>query len=299
MSSSQYPSSHHAGECEEECAEEECDPEQCGDEYQGPRTNNGCCCDTRPVLPILLSSSTVLGACCMLIFQFPRLHQLIGKPSLILFVITIILYIVGLSTMAYCTFSDPGQLKRHMMPHCQGEEVLPHRAHKTWLYQMAIRRYDHYCRWVINCIGLLNHREFIILVACLVLIGVFGASIDVVLSITTIYRRLWKDEIILCLHFIYSCLLLGLAAPILRIHIGLVSRNELANEWKRNLFYIIHSTRSGQIVPVNELTDDEYNARFDSFAYDKPRNVYDHGVVQNCWTFWCTPRWQSDQLGEF
>lgn len=232
----------------------------------------------------------------MFTFQFPRLNQLIGKSSFFFSVPVLILYIVALASLAYCALADPGQLKRNPQ---SKYEVLPQRAHKTWLYKLAIRRYDHYCRWVTNCIGLLNHREFIIMLICFVLIGILDASIDIVLSITAVYKQMWRDELILILHLAYSCALLGLATPILRIHVGLVSRNELANEWKRNLFYIIRSSKSGQIVPVNDLTDDEYNARFDSFSYDMSKNAYDKGIMWNCWSFWCTPRWHSDQLGDF
>merc|ERR1719510_1109335 len=95
----------------------------------------------------------------------------------------------------------------------------------------------------------------------------------------------------LFLHLAYSVMLTALAAPILRLHIGFISRNELANEWKRNEFYVITSARTGKSVPVNDLSDDEFNERFDAFEYDKKRNVYDKNIPSNCWTFWCTPRW--------
>merc|ERR1719263_597803 len=140
---------------------------------------------------------------------------------------------------------------------------LPKRAHKTWLYRGPVRRYDHYCRWVTNCIGLLNHREFFIMVCGLVVIAVLGTAIDLVALIAVFSRANWLARIAVLLHLFYSVVLMALAGPILRIHVGLVLRNELANEWKRNDFYVVMGKHGG-LISVNELSDDEFNARFDT-----------------------------------
>merc|ERR1719373_521460 len=85
----------------------------------------------------------------------------------------------------------------------------------------------------------------------------------------------WMYSGLLVMHLSYSAFIVGLAGPILRIHVGLVSRNELANEWKRNDFYVAHSSVKGKLVPVGELSDDEFNERFDDFQYDASRNPWD------------------------
>ena len=68
---------------------------------------------------------------------------------------------------------------------------------------------------------------------------------------------------------------------------------------ERNDYYVLTSARTGKSVPVKELSDDEFNERFDAFEYDKSRNAFDKDTLSNCWTFWCTPRWAPGQLGEF
>merc|ERR1719517_412974 len=64
------------------------------------------------------------------------------------------------------------------------DRSLPRRAHKCWQYDQPIRRYDHYCRWLTNVIGLLNHREFLVMVVGLVAIGVFGMALDTFLLLS-------------------------------------------------------------------------------------------------------------------
>lgn len=304
------PGGTKAPECEEECAEEECDPDQCGDEQRGPKAEN--CLDTRPLLPIGLAFTTFLGGLCMLVCQLPALNQLIGGYPFVLGVgiaIFLIIYLVILGCILYCTLADPGQLKRDyaqhytaMEPLSQGhppaQPPLPKRAHKTWLYRQPVRRYDHYCRWVTNCIGLLNHREFFMMVSGLVFTAVLGCAIDLVALIAVFSRGTWLARIAVILHLVYSVILMTLAGPILRIHLGLVMRNELANEWKRNDFYVVMG-KQGELMSVNQLSDDEFNARFDTFTYDSSRNQFDHGCASNCWDFWCIPRWPAHQMGEF
>merc|ERR1711957_1020782 len=177
---------------------------------------------------------------------------------------------------------------------------LPKRCQKTWLYALPIRRYDHYCRWLTNCIGLLNHREFVLLLVGLVTIGVLGSILDVALVICVGRQGSnWMKGLLIIMHLMYSVVIVALAFPILRLHIGFISRNELASEWKRNDFYVVESAkRGGGKVSVNDLSDDEFNERFDSFQYDNARNAFDRGHAQNCWNFWCAPRWTSLKKGD-
>jgi len=302
-----------APECEQECAEEECDPDQCGDEHRGPDSENTIFgFDVRPFLPIMLTVTTSLGAVGMLSCQLPLVNDLIGGMEFVLGMLIALfglLYVVTLICIIYCTLSDPGQLKTPRQAYAAMEEVrlrqgetgiqppLPKRAQKTWLYRLPVRRYDHYCRWVTNCIGLLNHREFITMCMGLVVIAVLGMAIDVIALIPAISKGSWLQKIVVLFHLFYSVVLMTLVGPILRIHVGLVSRNELAAEWKRNDYYVVR--KNGQKIPVNELSDDEFNDKFDAFEYDGRKNVFDHGLINNWWSFWCVPRWPPAQTGEF
>jgi len=313
----EHPSIKDNRECQEECAEEEClDPDQCGNESRPPKPENLCFgIDTRPLLPIALAVSTVLGALTMMLFQVPLLSRLLAISEVAISVFFLAIYVITLGCMGHCAFFDPGQLKKgHASSQDQAlmsnesfssqtaseNPSLPKRAHKSWQYKRAIRRYDHYCRWLTNVIGLLNHREFFSMLIGLVSIGVLGTAVDVLLAISMVHKGFWIDELLIVLHLGYSVALLALASPILRIHVGLVSRNEMAAEWKRNDFYIVKKCKRGENIPVNELTDDdEFNNLFDSFVYDKTKNGFDRGCLKNCWGFWCLPRWHPDQQGDF
>merc|ERR1719174_183664 len=84
--------------------------------------------------------------------------------------------------MTYCAFCDPGQCKKSQVFKNGDDELsMPKRAHKTWQYKRPVRRYDHYCRWLSNCIGLLNHREFVVMCFGLVMIGMCGTMMDAIL----------------------------------------------------------------------------------------------------------------------
>lgn len=289
-------------ECEEECAEEEClDPDKCGNDNRPPKPEHLVCgwMDTRPLLPISLAVSTVIGMMVMMLLQLPLVSRLFDVSLVSLSCICLAFYGITLGCMTYAAFSDPGQMRKHTSLASGGEVPLPRRAYKSWQYKRAIRRYDHYCRWLNNCIGLLNHREFFAMLVGLLAIAVLGIAVDVMLAISMINRGFWSVELLIILHLAYSIALLFLAGPIMRIHLGLVSRNELAAEWKRNDFYVARSMKRGEVMPVNDLSDDEFNALFDSFAYDPKRNAFDRGGLKNCFTFWCMPRWLPDQQGEF
>lgn len=293
------------GECQDQqCAEEECDPEECGDENRAPRDDNYTCgIDRRPLLPVLLVLSTLTGALHMMLLEFPLIRDLLDGAYYIRGTF-LVLYAITLGCMAYCALCDPGQLKREDQRIAQAKmrqnaPETPKRTHKSWLYSAPIRRYDHYCRWLTNCIGLLNHREFIVMVTGLVILGIAGSLLDTALVL--VISRKGGDFLtafLLVMHLVYDIMVLTLAYPILRLHIGFISRNELANEWKRNDFYVVVN-REDKLVAVNELSDDEFNERFDAFQYDSSRNEFDQGAVANCWSFWCTARWTPGQMGEF
>ena len=259
--------------------------------------------DLKPVLPVCLSVSTVIGGLCMLLVQIPMLSRITILSQVWLSAPFVVVYGIVLGCMAYCAWADPGQVKQPIgaVGGMDIEEGIPRRAHKSWQYSRPIRRYDHYCKWLKNVIGLLNHREFVIMVAGLLLIGVLGIMVDIWLAILIAEKGFFKFEIVVALHLGYSVALLKIDWPILKIHFGLISRNEMAQEWKKKDHYVANNTSIGDNVPVEDLEDDEYNELFDrdSFVYDRTKNPFDNGCFTNCLNFWCQPRWTSDEKGEF
>lgn len=323
-------------ECNDECAEEDCNPEMCGDEGRAPKAVAKTPCgalEFRYTLPCSLSASTAVGAALMMSVQVPLLRRRLGVSWRSLDVPVACLYAGLLLCLFYCAVCDPGQLRERSKskgskkrgkgePITSVEELeearglteegadgqqLPRRAHKTWLYDLPIRRYSHYCRWLCNCVGLLNHREYILMCLGITASGAFGAAVDVFVIASYAGARgrsadsaalQWTSVLLVVLHGLYCGVLLVLSFPILKIHIGLVARNELAAEWKRNEHEVI-DRENGQTTSVNDLDDDEFNERFDSFMYDKSRNKFDKGCRNNCMSFWCTRRWSRKQLGDF
>lgn len=293
-------------EDKESCAEEGwLDDEKFGAEDKGPSEDYTFCgVDLKPVLPVALAVSTVIGGLCMLLVQIPMLSRFTFLDQVYLSASFAVLYVVVMGCMGYCAFTDPGQVKKTRNTKVGAmdiEEGMPRRAHKSWQYPRAIRRYDHYCKWLQNVIGLLNHREFVVMVGGLVLIAVLGIIVDLYLAVLIAEKGFVGSEIIVALHLGYSIALLAIDGPILKIHVGLISRNEMAQEWKKNEHYVANNTTIGDNIPVEELDDDEYNEIFDrdAFVYDRTRNPFDNGRFTNCWNFWCQPRWPADAKGEF
>jgi len=294
---------------QEQCAEEGClDEEKFGAENRGPSEYSCWGIDMKPILPIALSVSTVIGAICMLLVQIPLLSRFLGFSEAAMSGGCAALYGITLGCMTYCAFADPGQIRKSRTRGAtssmggeplQSDEVLPQRAHKAWQYERPIRRYDHYCKWLQNCIGLLNHREFLAMCIGLGLISVVGIAVDIWLAILIAKKGFLDMEIIILFHLAYSGALLMIAGPICRTHVGLVSRNEVAQEWKNNNHYIAPSCSKGKMIPVVELEVDEFNSLFDDFEYDRNRNKFDVGASGNCFRFWCYPRWPADEKGEF
>ncbi|CAJ1352234.1 unnamed protein product [Effrenium voratum] len=248
---------------EQQCAEEECDADECGDERRPPADSVDCFGnDKRPYLPLLLFGSTLVGAIHMLMVQFPIIRELSWGYSIRVFFLC--LYALTLGCLMYCVLCDPGKLPKEKLT---ATEEMPRRCHKMWLFKQPIRRYDHYCRWLTNAVGLLNHREFVLMVAGLFTIGLCGCVVDFILVVLASSEGRHFAGFLLIMHLTYSVMLTLLSGPILRLHITFVSRNELANEYKHNLFYVMRDP-TGKAVPVNDLDDVEFNAGLDNDRFE-------------------------------
>eukprot|EP00438_Fugacium_kawagutii_P030926 Skav202928 [mRNA] locus=scaffold1565:340874:341494:- [translate_table: standard] len=143
-----------------------------GSEQEQSQEYTFCNMDFKPALPAALAISTMLGGVCMFLVQIPMLARFTVLPQLALSAGFAAVFVSTLVCMAYSYFADPGQIQE---PH---KEALPLRAHKSWQYPLPIRRYDHYCKWLDNVIGFLNHREFVLMVGGLVMIAIIGIAVD-------------------------------------------------------------------------------------------------------------------------
>jgi len=255
--------------------------------------------DERPFFPTVLLVSLLLGAFCMLTEQRELIKEMCGGSWLFTNFFSV-LYIVTLACLLTCLLSDPGQMSREKHDEMQSAGLpLPKRSHKAWLYKRPILRFDHYCRWVTNVIGLNNHREFMVMCTGLATIAVLGFAVDAALLLWCLPQ--FRFPIFVVLHMGYSAIFGKYIMPIFTIHVGFVSRSELAKDYKNDEFWVLNDAETGESTPAKDLDADIYNEAFDNDAltYDSRRNPWDKGWKSNCFTFWCTPRWTPDQLGEF
>lgn len=175
---------------------------------------------------------------------------------------------------------------------------MPRRAGEHGFYARPVLRLHQYCRWVRNCIGLHNHRSYMVMLAGFVASAASSALVDLLL-IVTCGREAWATCILLA-HAVCSTGLLWYSAPLLRLHSSFVSRNELAQEWKRDDFWIVRDEETGAAVSTRDLDVDTWNRHYDAdeFEYDPSLNRFDNGWWNNCMVFWLTPR-SDGTLGEF
>ena len=68
--------------------------------------------DLKPVLPVCLAVSTVIGGLCMLLVQIPMLSRFTALSQVWLSAPFVVVYGIVLGCMAYCAWADPGQVKQ-------------------------------------------------------------------------------------------------------------------------------------------------------------------------------------------
>lgn len=245
------------------------------------------------MLPVGLVVSLILSATCWLCIQCPLVSARGMGPVYLLRCGVVAHFLLAFGLMAFTGAVDPG-----MVP-----EELPdrpiERSYKSSQFPRRIRRYDHYCRWLLNGIGLHNHREFFMLLMVFTVMVAGGSIVDVWLLAAFRSLEHWATASLLAAHLVYLAIFGYNLIPVVRLHVTFVSRNELANEWKEDENYVVDDLETGTSVWVGDLDTDEFNAKFDSFRYDPTRNRWDKGCPTNCFLFWFVPRWDKDQTGEF
>ena len=115
-------------------------------------------------------------------------------------------------------------------------------------------------------------------------IAAVGLATDAFLVVVAYRKRLVVEVVVLLLHGAYSAILLHHGGGIFRIHVGLVTRNEVVQEWKTHKHCVAHNTSKGDNVRVENLSDsDEYNDHFDRglFIYSPEENEFDRGWASN------------------
>uniref|UniRef100_A0A7S4QSU4 Palmitoyltransferase n=1 Tax=Alexandrium monilatum TaxID=311494 RepID=A0A7S4QSU4_9DINO len=261
-----------------------------------------CGIDTRRGCPLAFASIVSLGAIYTFTVQRWWLEEAAESSAQPLLRLLGAGYALAFCCMAHTGLCDPGCLsEERYLRYKAGKQPLPWRAHKNFMYGQPVLRFDHYCRWLMNCVGLRNHREFVVMVSSLVALALVGFAADLLLALTKGLPSSWVAKVALALHGVCSLAFCWLLVPIWRLHCGLISRSELAFEWKWEQFQVIRDDATGKEVAVAGLGQKDYDARraTGTVAYAPTLNRFDKGWKSNCWAFWCTARWTPDQLGEF
>merc|ERR1712183_794761 len=82
-------------------------------------------------------------------------------------------YFVTLYALFHVATCNPGTLDTW-----QKGDPKPARCKRHWFYDRPVLRLNHYCRWVTNCIGLKNHREFMLMLTGVFLITILDTIAD-------------------------------------------------------------------------------------------------------------------------
>ncbi|XP_043914638.1 palmitoyltransferase ZDHHC12 [Protopterus annectens] len=156
---------------------------------------------------------------------------------------------IRLRRCGYCTLQQPMRAK-----HCQS-------------CQHCVRRYDHHCPWIENCVGERNHRFFIIYLAVQLIVLLWGFQ----LGWSGFYTYpTWKEwlhhNIFLLAAFLLITIFTVVVILLLVSHLYLISCNTTTWEFmsRHRISYLKH------------CGPDE--------------NPFDHGIVQNLWIFFCICR---------
>mmetsp|Transcript_18 Transcript_18/g.50 ORF Transcript_18/g.50 Transcript_18/m.50 type:complete len:358 (-) Transcript_18:47-1120(-) len=256
-----------------------------------------CGIDKRPFFPTVLIVS-LLWSMGMTWLQSLVVSDLFGGTSGVN-VFFLFVYTATIGTALHTSLSNPGLMPEEAFRKWQdGRTTLPKRAHKHWLYRRPVLRFHQYCRWVTNCVGLRNHRSYMLMLIGFVTISISDVLIDLLLVPVHLSRGAYGSELLCLVHLLYSAYFAWYATPLLRQHAAFVMRNELTQEWKRDDYYVVYDEH-GNKTHVNDLDTEDYNRLFDEFQYDPSLNPYDKGWVHNCLVFWTTSRHDEEQAGDF
>ena len=137
--------------------------------------------------------------------HIPLICEHTGLSKSALWVLSSVLHGTPFGCMVYCITADPGQIRERkgdlQTLDVEKAQKLPERSHKSWQYPHPIKRYDHYCKWLDNTIALLNHREFVLMLLFLTLVGVLGIILDVYVSMLIVESDvLFGKEVQVILH---------------------------------------------------------------------------------------------------
>ncbi|XP_017665693.1 PREDICTED: probable palmitoyltransferase ZDHHC12 [Lepidothrix coronata] len=154
-----------------------------------------------------------------------------------------------------------GDVKLRRCGYCLVKQ--PMRARHCQLCQHCVRRYDHHCPWIENCVGERNHPLFIAYLTVQLVVLLWGGHV----AWSGLYfQQSWewlKYNIFLLLSFLLIVIFTTVVLLLLVSHLYLISCNTTTWEFMSHhrISYLRHS----------EL-----------------ENPFDQGIILNLWRFFCS-----------
>ncbi|XP_030362569.1 probable palmitoyltransferase ZDHHC12 [Strigops habroptila] len=154
----------------------------------------------------------------------------------------------------------PSNIKLRRCGYCMVKQ--PMRAKHCQLCQHCVRRYDHHCPWIENCIGEKNHPFFIVFLSVQLVVLLWGGQV----AWSGLYFEQsweWLNHIFLLTSFLLIVIFSIVVVLLLISHLYLISCNTTTWEFMSHhrISYLRHS----------EL-----------------ENPFDQGVILNLWRFFCS-----------
>uniref|UniRef100_A0A4W3IRS7 Palmitoyltransferase n=1 Tax=Callorhinchus milii TaxID=7868 RepID=A0A4W3IRS7_CALMI len=149
----------------------------------------------------------------------------------------------------------------------------PMRAKHCHTCQHCVRRYDHHCPWIENCVGERNHRLFVLYLALQLFILLWGFHIAWSGFSPAITWNDWlRLNAFLLMAFVLISVCLAVVLLLLVSHLYLVSNNTTTWEFmsRHRISYLKHCSTE--------------------------ENPFDQGIVKNLCTFFCvwkTIAWEN------